>query len=167
MSEDRKFADVFLLVLGVLFMISIGVFVLSQQISNRSFGDIVRADGDYREVTEDRIKPVGRVLLPGEVAVSEAAAVAETTPVAEVLTGPQVYNQACLACHGAGVAGAPVVGDASAWETRIAAGLELLRERAVVGYQGEAGYMPPKGGRLDLSDQEVHDAIDYMIAESQ
>lgn len=167
MSEDRKFADVFLLVLGVLFMISIGVFVLSRQISDQSFGDIVRTDGDYQDVTEDRIKPVGRVLLPGEVAVSEAAAVAEATPVAEVLNGPQVYNQACLACHGAGVAGAPVFGDVAAWAPRIAAGLELMREHAIAGYQGGAGYMPPKGGRLDLSDQEVHDAIDYMIAESR
>jgi len=168
LSEDRKFADLFLLILGVLFMISIGVFVLSREISNKKFGDIVRADSAYQDELADRIKPVGRILLPGEVSEAEAvAAVAAATPVAEMLTGPQVYNQACLACHGAGVAGAPVVGDAEAWASRIAQGIDLMREHAVNGYQGAVGYMPPKGGRLDLSDQEVFDAIDYIIAESQ
>jgi cytochrome c5 len=29
------------------------------------------------------------------------------------------------------------------------------------------GYMPPKGGRLDLSDAEINAAVDYMLSESQ
>jgi cytochrome c5 len=28
------------------------------------------------------------------------------------------------------------------------------------------GYMPPKGGRLDLSDEEVANAVEYMVEES-
>jgi cytochrome c5 len=31
------------------------------------------------------------------------------------------------------------------------------------GYQGDAGYMPPKGGRIDLSDEEIISAMDYML----
>ena len=73
----------------------------------------------------------------------------------------------CLACHGAGVAGAPILGDAAAWSARIAQGNDVLNDHAINGYTGAAGYMPAKGGRVDLSDQEVIDAVAYMVAESQ
>jgi S-disulfanyl-L-cysteine oxidoreductase SoxD len=82
------------------------------------------------------------------------------------MTGPQVYNSACIACHAAGVAGAPVVGDAGQWADRIAQGMETLARHAIEGYTGSAGYMPPKGGRLDLSDEEVTSAVEYMVGES-
>ena len=94
-------------------------------------------------------------------------AVSEPEPVAAALTGPQVYNSACLACHAAGVAGAPVVGDAAAWSPRIAQGVAVLTKHAIEGYTGSAGYMPAKGGRTDLSDAEVGDAVEYMLGQSQ
>jgi cytochrome c5 len=95
------------------------------------------------------------------------AAAGEPEPVAETLSGPQVYNAACLACHGAGIGGAPVLGDADAWGPRIEQGMETLVGHAINGYQGEAGYMPPKGGRVDLSDEEVAAAVEYMVAEAE
>ena len=82
------------------------------------------------------------------------------------MTGPQVYNTACLACHSAGVGGAPVVGDASQWTDRIALGIDVLKQHAIEGYTGSAGVMPAKGGRIDLSDDEVDNAVDYMVDES-
>ena len=45
--------------------------------------------------------------------------------------------------------------------------METLVDHAINGFTGEAGYMPPKGGRLDLSDEEVTAAVEYMVAESQ
>ena len=54
-----------------------------------------------------------------------------------------------------------------AWSARIAQGVDTLNEHAIDGYQGEVGYMPAKGGRADLSDEEVADAVAYMVAESQ
>ncbi len=39
----------------------------------------------------------------------------------------------------------------------------MLQDHALNGYQGEAGFMPPKGGRVDLSDEEVLSAVDYML----
>ena len=54
---------------------------------------------------------------------------------------------ACMACHGAGVAGAPKIGDAAAWGPRIAKGADTLHKHAIEGFQGQAGFMPPKGGR--------------------
>jgi cytochrome c len=44
--------------------------------------------------------------------------------------------------------------------------METLAKHAIEGYTGSAGYMPPKGGRLDLSDDEVASAVEYMANES-
>ena len=84
-------------------------------------------------------------------------------PVMAALGGEEVYNTACIACHMTGAGGAPLLGDVSAWETRLAQGKPLVVQRAVEGYIGEMGIMPAKGGRLDLSDEEVENAVTYML----
>ena len=84
-------------------------------------------------------------------------------PVMAALSGEEVYNSACIACHMTGAGGAPLLGDAGAWEARVAQGKPLLVQRAVEGYIGETGIMPAKGGRLDLSDEEVENAVTYML----
>ena len=65
----------------------------------------------------------------------------------------------------AGVGGAPVVGDAAQWTDRIAKGVDVLKQHAIEGFTG-VGFMPAKGGRVDLSDEEVAGAVDYMVGES-
>jgi cytochrome c5 len=50
---------------------------------------------------------------------------------------------------------------------RIAQGAEVLYEHAIVGYQGETGFMPPKGGFAHLSDDDIKLAVDYMVEQSQ
>lgn len=79
--------------------------------------------------------------------------------------GASVYNNACAACHAAGVAGAPKKGDAQAWESRIEQGMATLIEHSIEGYRGETGYMPPRGGRSNLSDEDVANAVAYMVNE--
>ena len=83
------------------------------------------------------------------------------------MAGDQVYQQVCTACHGAGVAGAPKTGDKAAWGPRLAQGEDTLHKHAIEGYQGKAGFMPPKGGRTDLTDQSVINAVEYMVAQSK
>ena len=158
------------LVIGVLAAISLAIFVLAMKMSARTQEVYTKESAEYRAAVAERIRPVGQVLLPGE----EAAAtvpVVETLekpePVATAMTGPQVYNSACLVCHGAGVGGAPIFGDAEQWAPRIAQGMDVLTTHAIEGYTGELGYMPAKGGRMDLSDEEVAAAVDYMAAEAQ
>ena len=89
----------------------------------------------------------------------------ESTPptVIAALSGEEVYNSACIACHMTGAGGAPLLSDVGAWEARVAQGKPLLVQRAVEGYIGEMGIMPAKGGRLDLSDEEVENAVTYML----
>jgi cytochrome c5 len=61
------------------------------------------------------------------------------------------------------VAGAPVIGDADAWADRVAQGIDTLTEHALNGFQGNSGFMPAKGGRLDFADEEVIAAMRYML----
>lgn len=81
--------------------------------------------------------------------------------------GLQVYQAACAVCHGAGIAGAPKLGDKAQWAGRIAKGTDPLYASAVNGVQGSAGVMPPKGGNTALSDAEVKGAVDYMVSQSR
>lgn len=169
MSRDQKFFDLYSLVIGVLAAFALAIFVLAMKMSDLTQGNYVREAPEYQEAVAERIRPLGQVYMPGDetdasTPVLETAA--EPDPVAAALTGPQVYNTACLACHGAGVGGAPILGDAAGWAARIAQGEDVLYEHAINGYQGPSGgYMPAKGGRVDLSDDEVRSAVDYMLAE--
>ena len=80
---------------------------------------------------------------------------------------PERIDISPSAHHGAAVAGAPKTGDKAAWAPRIAQGMDLLYQHSIEGYQGKAGYMPPKGGRTDLSDQSVMNAVDYLVSQAQ
>jgi len=87
--------------------------------------------------------------------VDETGAVAVTVATG----GEKVYQQACQMCHEAGVAGAPMTGDAAAWADRIAKGRDKLVASAIEGI----GVMPPKGGQSQLSDEDVASAVDFLI----
>jgi len=77
--------------------------------------------------------------------------------------GKQIYDSVCFACHAMAVAGAPKFGDKEAWAPRIAQGMDTLFTHAINGFQGKSGVMPPKGGRTDLSDEDVKAAVTYMV----
>lgn len=146
------------------------VFIFLLVAHHREIPDRVRLDrgallGSASSVAE-RIKPVGEI----------AFAAAETGPApakntaaaaAPVRDGQQVYQAGCIACHDAGIAGAPKVGDRSQWAKRIAKGLDALYASAVNGVNGSAGVMPAKGGNAALSSAEVKAAVDYMVGRSR
>ena len=74
--------------------------------------------------------------------------------------GKAVYDKTCVACHAAGVANAPKLGDKAAWAPRVAAGKDALFNSVVKG----KGAMPPRAGASTLKDEEIKAAIDYMLA---
>jgi len=79
----------------------------------------------------------------------------------------ELYNAACSACHAQGIGGAPRIGDKAAWAPRIAHGKDTLYRRAIEGFQGSAGLMPPKGGRVDLADDLIRQGVDHMVERSR
>lgn len=168
-NHDQQFFDLFILVIGLLVGIAFGIFLLARYIAGQTQEAYTLLDPSYQEQVLERIAPVGRVALAGQPQAADEEAAAElpaAAPVATAMSGPQVYNAACLACHGAGIGGAPKSGDTTAWAPRVAKGKDLLWEHVLNGYQGEAGYMPAKGGRVDLSDDEIRAAMNYMLEES-
>jgi cytochrome c5 len=99
-------------------------------------------------------------------AAAPAAPAAAAPAVANADAGKALFNSACIACHGPGVAGAPKVADKAAWAPRIKQGNAVLYEHAIKGYQGKAGVMPPKGGST-APDADVKAAVDFMVASSR
>jgi cytochrome c5 len=168
-SHDRKFFDTFMLVLGILLGVTIGLIILARIIAGPNLLLHNTEDPIFQQEVQARIAPVARVAVAGadNSALSDPDAATETVVVTADLPGETVYDQACVACHGAGIAGAPKFGDPAAWAPRIAQGMDTLHTHALQGYQGKAGYMPPKGGRTDLSDQSVINAVDFIVAASR
>ena len=115
--------------------------------------------------TADRVKAVGQINLASNTAASSATTQVAAT-VTAIIDGKKIYNGICVACHGAGVAGAPRVGDKGAWAERIDNGATSLYANAINGVQGSSGVMPAKGGNPALSDDEIKAVVDYMVAQS-
>ena len=77
-------------------------------------------------------------------------------------SGQEVVEQVCALCHATGLNGAPKIGDAKAWEARSRRGLSSLTKSALEGVRK----MPPHGGQLDVTDNEIKRAITYMVNHS-
>jgi cytochrome c5 len=127
--------------------------------------------GEAHETHQERLRPVGQVKVEGVVtpAVSTPVAVEKApTPVAKApvpiaktpKSGKEIYESACVACHKDGILGAPKFGDNVAWAPRFAQGEATLFQNASKGM----GAMPPRGGQSMLSDEELKDSIQYMLA---
>ena len=187
-TNDTSFIHTFTLLILGLTVTGLMAFVLAQIVAKKAEEDEVVSQNLI-----ERIQTVGRQNTTGkEVSVSSIpglipesiesiSAITNQTPTIDVAeepnltataspniskTGQQVYEAACAACHGAGVAGAPKFGDSAAWKSRVVKGEEKLYANAINGYIGNAGVMPAKGGRPDLSDTDVKNAVDFMTESS-
>ena len=97
------------------------------------------------EAVAQRLQPVGRVEIK------------DVNDAASLKTGEQVYAAQCVACHGSGVAGAPKLGDATAWGPRVKSSYDALLTSALKG----KGSMSAQGGG-DFSDVEIGRAVVYL-----
>ena len=164
---EKRYAKNASIILGVSAVLMLFMFLLVGH--HRDVPDRVRLDrgallGTGSSVDE-RIRPVAQVNVASAETQREPAKSVAAAPTTR--SGQQVYESTCTACHGAGVAGAPKVGDKSQWAKHVAKGLGALYASALNGVQGATGAMPPKGGNPALSDAEVKAAVDYMVARSK
>jgi cytochrome c5 len=102
------------------------------------------------EAVAERLQPVGRV----EFGAPQAAAGARS--------GEEIVKAVCAACHQAGVANAPKLGDRNAWAPHIKHGLKEMVATAITG----KGAMPPRGGDASLTDAEITRAVVFMANQS-
>lgn len=102
-----------------------------------------------------RRNPSLRTTAPAEV----FAPIATNNPEKIIAMGERYYQRVCATCHDHGLAGAPILGDADAWEIRLAKGTPKLVQNAVDGL----GEMPPRGGDPSLRKEAVRLAVEYMM----
>jgi cytochrome c5 len=166
-AHDKQFFDTFMLVLGLLIGVAIALIFVSRAIAATTQHVVVAEDKAVIAAANERLSPAGKVAVSGEDNSALEAPAAATQAAAADLTGEEAYTMACAACHGAGIAGAPKMGDKAAWAPRIAQGMPTLYKHAIAGFQGKTGFMPAKGGRSDFSDKSVTNAVDHMVAASK
>lgn len=76
--------------------------------------------------------------------------------------GEKLYKSACVACHMAGVAGAPKLGDKKAWSKVMEKGMDAVMHITING----KGAMPPRGASK-ADDETLLATVEYMISKSR
>ena len=112
------------------------------------------------DTVEDIAMRIAPVVVLAEMRSSSMAAAAGGDTASK--TPDQLYMGACLACHTTGAAGAPKIGDAAEWKTRLSKGIDTLVSSAINGI----GAMPARGGSK-YDDDQMRAVIDYILAESK
>jgi cytochrome c5 len=167
-KQDTHFFNTFSLVIGLLVVVALGLFALARGVASQTQEKQILVESQYLKGVSERVAPFARVAVAGQdnsalkIEPTTAAGSAGAGP-AQPKNGDELYEQACKACHGAGIGGAPKAGDKAAWGPRIAKGKDVLYDHALHGFTGTAGVMPAKGGRVDVSDDLVKQAVDHIV----
>ncbi len=144
------------------------------------------AGGANAQTAADNIRPARQVSLAGqpcvgnkaentvgmaaEVApvaaepVAAAPMAAAAAPMAEVAASrfdaEATYMASCNACHAAGVANAPKLGDKAAWDARMEKGMDAIMVNVMNGINA----MPAKGLCMTCSADDLQEIVNYMVA---
>ena len=167
-KQDSQFFNVFSVVLGLLVTFAILMFALARYVGKHNQNAAILTEPMQQQSVETRTALPARVAVAGQdnsaLTIAPVSSASSAVVAVTFKDGTEVYEGACKACHGAGLAGAPKAGDAAVWAPRIAKGKAMLYDHAIKGFSGQAGVMPPKGGRTDLSDDLIKQAVDHMVA---
>ena len=154
-QQNEIFSPHNLTVLGVLLLIAIiiGEVVMPRPGAPKA---VAKAEDTVNDIAM-RLQPVVSLddMRNRTSALASVGAAVDQSP-------EQLYQRACLACHNTGAAGAPKLGDAAAWSERLAKGIDALVGSAINGI----GAMPARGGS-QLSDEQIRDVVEYILAESK
>jgi cytochrome c5 len=153
---DTQKAGKFLVGSIVIFLIVFGIIKVVLSTSLDAGKQAVTPESMTAEDVAERIKPVADAYI-GEAPVV-VAAVAEKSET--VGGGKQIVTQVCSMCHSTGMMSSPKLGNQADWAPRIEQGIDTLYDHAINGLN----MMPARGGRPNLTDDEVKAAVDHMIA---
>ena len=81
----------------------------------------------------------------------------ESKIIKTALSGKEVYEARCAACHAGGILESPKFGDDKAWASRLSQGLDTLVYSALNG----KGSMGAQGGGAH-NDEEIRKAVIYL-----
>lgn len=164
-AEEVQFKEYFSLILAGLAGLAILLLVVALVLGSAQ-PDYVPPGMTESEAVAQRVEPSGEVNMGGpQIAESSAAADEQSAGggASELETAAQVYDAVCASCHANGVAGAPATDNASEWRERLSArGLDTLYDHAINGFNA----MPARGGNSSLSDEQVEQAVEYILGEA-
>ena len=122
-----------------------------------AFATLGLGASEAKKAIEKRIAPVGQVCLEDQDCGQEVRIVASIQ--GGLRNGKEVYDTACTTCHAIALAGAPKFGDRVSWGERANEDLDHLVETVTNGLGG----MPPMGMCMDCSQEELTNAVQYML----
>jgi len=159
-QTDKVFIRNISIVITILVVFTITIAFLAKDVGTQQPED---KNPSRATTIEERIKPVADVYEgeAGAAAIEQAAASAGTEKKVAFdgsLDGEMIYQNVCSACHATGAAGAPQLGSPAMAE-RMQKGEDTLVQNALNGLNA----MPPRGGRADLSDEQIRAAVEFMI----
>ena len=159
-QSDSKFISNISIVIGLLVVFSVCIIFIARDIGSR---DEVVDNATARAATEERIAPVSGVYTgeSGAAAIAQAAPSASEAPAVAFdgsLDAQMIYTSVCGVCHATGAAEAPIPGS-DAMAERATKGTDVLVQSVINGLNA----MPPRGGRTDLSDEQIQAVVEYML----
>lgn len=159
-DQDSIFFRNFSILLAALVVLTVVLALIGISMQNKLVAN-VQGQADRSSIQES-IKPLAAVNTDPN-AVMAAVPVAAAVAFDGSLDAEMIYNNVCAACHTSGAGGAPKL-VAAEWQGRMEQGMDQLVAKAIAGFMGEKGLMPAKGGRADLSDEQVKVTVEFMAA---
>ncbi|GAB4294760.1 MAG: hypothetical protein Kow0083_07740 [Methylophaga sp.] len=144
----------------VTFAILIGIILMILNNVNEAAKNVTAPASMEPEAVQERIQPVAEVTVGEPPAVEAPPAEATNDTASTGGAGEQIVTSVCATCHATGLMQSPKLGSADDWAPRIDKGIETLYNHAINGFN----LMPAKGGRADLSDDDIKAAVDHMVS---
>ena len=180
-ASDSGMVKMMGVVVAAIVILALGAGIVARILGGGE-SEVAARDSFMRNALVERISPAGGVRtsaddLPAAAVIAVAAApeadsaAAEEAAAAAVAVMGQVpelglsdkvkqaVDGACAGCHISGVANAPKLGDAKAWQPRLDKGMEALTSSVANGLNA----MPARGGST-LTDLEIPVAIQYLLS---
>ena len=152
-SELRSLLETVFVVIGTL----VGAIIIITFATTKSDTEDTAVKVVENKPVEENVQPVAEVKVAENISTTD-----NNSEENSLISGEKISQVNCILCHGAGVMGAPKIGDAAQWEARIAQGKDKLIDHAIKGIN----MMPAKGGNAALSDEEVAAAVIWMANQS-
>ena len=152
-SELRSLLETVFVVIGTL----VGAIIIITFATTKSDTEDTTVKVVENKPVEENVQPVAEVKVA-----ENNTATDNNSEENSLISGEKISQVNCILCHGAGVMGAPKIGDAAQWEARIAQGKDKLIDHAIKGIN----MMPAKGGNAAVSDEEVAAAGIWMANQS-
>ncbi len=152
-SELKSLLETIFVVIGTL----VGAIIIITFATTKSDTEDTAVKVVENKPVEENVQPVAEVKVA-----ENKTATDNNSEENSLISGEKISQVNCILCHGAGVMGAPKIGDAAQWEARIAQGKDKLIDHAIKGIN----MMPAKGGNAALSDEEVAAAVIWMANQS-